>query len=50
MTAGEHQAYRLTVACPERPGGATACTVRDDDGCVEFTYEPGRMLLVLREK
>ena len=50
MTAGEHQAYRLTVARPERPGGATACTVRDGDVCVEFTYEPRRMLLVLREK
>jgi hypothetical protein len=50
MTAGEHPAYRLAVARPERPGGATACTVRDGDGCVEFTYEPRRMLLVLKEK
>lgn len=50
MTPGEYPEYRLTVVRSEEAAGSTRGTVQTGDRCVEFTYEPKKMLLVLKGK
>jgi hypothetical protein len=50
MTPGEHPEYRLTVSPSGDPGESTYGTVLWGDRSVEFTYDPKKMLLILKEK
>jgi hypothetical protein len=47
LTPGEYPEYGLTVAVSEEIPN-TACTAVTDDLCLEFTYKPKKMLLVLK--
>jgi hypothetical protein len=49
LLPGEHPEYRLTVEPSDDPGESTRGTVHWGDKSVEFTYDPKRMLLILKE-
>ena len=50
MTPGEHPEYRLTIEPAGEGGLSTRGTVTWGDRTVEFSYDPKRMLLSLKEK
>jgi hypothetical protein len=50
LTPGEHPEYRLTVVPASDGSESTRGTVHWGENCVEFMYDPKRMLLVLKEK
>jgi hypothetical protein len=47
MTPGEYPEYGLVVACSEREPD-TECTAHGEQLCLEFTYQPKKMLLILK--